>query len=136
MIPLHPLTNFEIRKYYQSKPRFNGVYSRDNLPDRIKDEAYVINLDEHSNIGTPCIDFYNSMELHSNDSVTYFDNFGAEENPKESKEFIGNKNIKPNIFRIPAYDSVLCGYFFVGFVDFIPKGKSLTDFNNLSLPNN
>ena len=47
----HPLTNFEIQKYYQNKPRFNGVYSRYNLP-KIKDGAYVINLDEYSNIGT------------------------------------------------------------------------------------
>ena len=41
----HPLTNFEIQKYYQNEPRFNGVYSRDNLPDKIKDGEYVINLD-------------------------------------------------------------------------------------------
>ena len=43
----HPPTNFEIQKYYQNKPRFNGVYSRDNL-SKIKDGAYVINLDEYS----------------------------------------------------------------------------------------
>ena len=50
-MPPHPLTNFEIQKYYQNEPRFNGVYSRDNLP-KIKDEAYIINLDEYSGIGT------------------------------------------------------------------------------------
>ena len=49
---LHPLTKFEIQKYYQNEPRFNGDYSRDNLPDKIKDGAYVINLDEYSDIGT------------------------------------------------------------------------------------
>ena len=43
LIPAHPLTNLEIETYYQNKPRFNDVYSRDNLP-RIKDGAYVINL--------------------------------------------------------------------------------------------
>ena len=48
----HPLTNFEIQKYYQRKPRFNRVYSRDNLPDKIKDGTYVINLDGYSHIGT------------------------------------------------------------------------------------
>ena len=48
MLP-HPLTNFEIEKYYQNEPRFNGVYSRDNLPE-IKDGGYVINLDEYSDI--------------------------------------------------------------------------------------
>ena len=50
----HPLTNFEIQKYYQHEPRFNGVYSRDNLP-KIKDGAYVMILDEYSDIGTPWI---------------------------------------------------------------------------------
>ena len=52
LIPLHPLTNFEIQKYYQNEPRFNGVYSRNNLPKQIKDGAYVINLDEHKDTGT------------------------------------------------------------------------------------
>ena len=52
LIPPHPLTNFEIHMYYQNKPKFNGVYSRDNLPDKIKDWAYVINLDEYPDIGT------------------------------------------------------------------------------------
>ena len=50
-MPPHPLTNFEIQKYYENEPRFNGVYSRDNLP-RIKGGTYVINLDEYSDIGT------------------------------------------------------------------------------------
>ena len=50
-MPPHPLINFEIQKYYQNQPRFNYVYSRDNLP-KIKDGAYVINLDEYSDIGT------------------------------------------------------------------------------------
>ena len=52
MIPPHPLTNFEIQKYYENKPRFNGVISRDNLPKQIKDGAYVISLDEHKDTGT------------------------------------------------------------------------------------
>ena len=51
-MPPHPLTNFEIQKYYKNGPKFNGVYSRDNLPNRIKDGAYVINLDEYCDIGT------------------------------------------------------------------------------------
>ena len=51
MMP-HPLTNFEIQKYYENEQRFNGVYSRDNLPNEIKDGAYVINLDEHKDTGT------------------------------------------------------------------------------------
>ena len=48
----HPLTNFEMQKYYENEPRFNGVYSRNNLPKKIKDGAYVINLDEHADTGT------------------------------------------------------------------------------------
>ena len=51
-MPPHPLTNFEIQKYYQNEPRFNGVYSRNNLPKKIKDGAYVINLDEYADVGT------------------------------------------------------------------------------------
>ena len=54
----HPLTNFEIQKYYQNKRRFNGVYSRDNLPNKIKDRTYVLNLKEYSDIGTHWIAFY------------------------------------------------------------------------------
>ena len=83
----HPITNFEIQKYYQNVPRFNGVYSRDNLPNKIKDGAYVINLDEYSVIGTLWI----ALFLLNN--VNYFDSFGVEHIPKEIRKFIGNKNI-------------------------------------------
>ena len=51
-MPHHPLTNFEIQKYYQNEPKFNGAYSRDNLPDKIKDETYLINLHKYSDIRT------------------------------------------------------------------------------------
>ena len=112
LMPPHPLTNFEIQKYYQNEPRFNGVYSRDNLTE-IKDGAYVINLDEYSDIGTHWVALY----VHNND-VTYFDSFGVEHIPKEIKEFINNKNIKTNISRIQAYDSIMCRFFCIGFIDF------------------
>ena len=53
LMPPHPLTNFEIQKYFKNEPRFNGVFSRNNLPKKkIKDGAYVINLDGHANVGT------------------------------------------------------------------------------------
>ena len=52
LIPPHPLANFEIQKYYQHEPRFNGVCSRDNLANEIKDSAYVINFDEYAGTGT------------------------------------------------------------------------------------
>ena len=71
-MPLHPLTNFEIQKYYQIEPRINDVYSRDNLTE-LKDAAYVINLDEYSDIGTHWV----ALCVNNND-VTYFDSFGVE----------------------------------------------------------
>ena len=52
LIPPHPLTNFELEMHYQDKPRLNGVFSRDNLPKKIKDGAYIINLDEYTDVGT------------------------------------------------------------------------------------
>ena len=58
MIPPHPLRNFEIQQNYRNEPRFNRVYSRDNLPKQIKDGAYVINLDEHKDTGTHWIAFF------------------------------------------------------------------------------
>ena len=70
-----------------------------------------------------------------NNNVTYFDSFGVEHIPKEIKTFINNKNIKTNIFRIQAYDSVMCGYFCIGFIDFMFKGKTLIEYTNLFSPN-
>ena len=70
----------------------------------------------------------------NNNDVTYFDSFGVEHIPKEIKTFINNKNIKTNIFRIQAYDSVMCGYFCIGFIDFMFKGKTLTEYTNLFSP--
>ena len=90
----HPLKIFEIQAYYQNEPIFIGVYSRDNLPDEIKDGAYVINLDEYSDIGTHWIALY-----VNNKTVTYFDSFGIEHIPKEVKKFIGNRNIISNILQ-------------------------------------
>ena len=67
--------------------------------------------------------------------VTYFDSFGEERIPKEIKTFVNNKNIKTNIFRIQAYNSIMCGYFCIGFINFMLKGKKLTEYTNLFLPN-
>ena len=70
--------------------------------------------------------------MYSNDNTeTYFDSFGVEHIPKEIKNFIGNKNIQSNIYRIQGYDSVMCGYLCIGFIDFMLEGKSLADFTNL-----
>ena len=70
--------NFQIQKCYENEARFSGVYSRDNLPQKIKDGAYIINLDEYSDIGTHWVALY-----VSNNDVTYFDSFGVEHIPKE-----------------------------------------------------
>ena len=82
----HPLTNFEIQAYSQNKPRFIGVYRRDNLPEKIKDGAYVVNLDEYSDIGTHWIALY-----INNKTVTYFDSFRIEHISKEVKKFVNRK---------------------------------------------
>ena len=125
---------------YQNEPRFNGVFSRVNLPNTIrshelgsalKNGAYVINLDEYRDIGTHWIALY-----VNNKAVTHFNSFGVEHIPKEIIKFIGNKNILTNIYRIQAYDLIMCGYFSIGFINFMFNGNSLTDYTNLFSPNN
>ena len=71
-----------------------------------------------------------------NNNVTYFDGFGVEHIPKEIKKFIDKSIVVTNIFRIQAYDSIMCGYFCIGFIDFMLAEKTLTEFTNLFLPNN
>ena len=79
---------------------------------------YIINLDEYESIGTHWIGFYVNAE-----NVTYFDSFSVEHIPKEIRKFIGNKNIINN-YRIKAYNSIMCGYFCIRFIDFMLKGTS------------
>ena len=64
-------------------------------------------------------------------NVTYFDSFGVEDIPKENKKLKGNKNIITNIYRIQAYDSIMWGYFCIGFIDFMLNGNSLIGYTNL-----
>ena len=124
-MPPHLLTNLEIQKHYQNEPKFNGVYSRHILP-QTKDTAFVINLDECKSIGTDWITLY----VNGN-NITYFGSLGVEDIPKEFKKFIGSKNIKTNIYRIQPNYSIMCGYFCIGFIDFMLKAKSLSDYTNL-----
>ena len=79
----HTLTNFEIRKYYKNKPRFNGVFWRNNLTKKIKDRAYVINLDEYTDVGTHWI----ALFCNRND-IVYFDSFDVEHIPVEIKNLL------------------------------------------------
>ena len=110
----HRFTNFEIQKYYENEPRFNRVFSRDNLPKKIKDVVYVINLDEYADTGTHWI-----VLFCKKNEIIYFDSFGVEHISEEIKEFIGNKNITANIFRVQ------------GFINFMLAGKTLINFTNL-----
>ena len=138
-LPPHPLTNFEIQEYHQNEPRFNGVFSRDNLPNNIhpkglgsavKSRAYVINLDEYLDIETHWVALY-----VNNETITYFDSFGVEHIPREIMKLIARKKIITNIYRIQAYDSIMCGYFCIGFINYMFNGKSLTNYTNLFSPN-
>ena len=115
------------KRIFNAASSFN---SRDNIP-KIKGRVYVVNLDEYSDIRTHWIALY-----VPNHDVTYIDSFGVEHIPKEIKAFIGDKNIKTDIFRIQTYDSIMCQYFCIGFIDFMLSGKTLTDFTNLSSSNN
>ena len=98
---------------------------RDNLQN-IKDGAYIINIDEYFDIGTHGIALY----VQNND-VTYFDSLWVEHISQEIRTFISNKNIKTNIFRIQAYDSIMCKYLCLGCIDFMLSGKTLIEFTNL-----
>ena len=123
------------------------MYSRNNLLYKIKKGAYVINLDEYENTGTHWIALFVKPKY-----TVYFDNFGVEHIPKEINKFINNDTtkstaepsslersaiarIKSNIFRIQAYDSIMCGYFCIEFINYMLKGKTLLDYTNLFSPN-
>ena len=97
---------------------------------KIKDGAYIINIDEYANVETHWISL-----ICNGKEIVYFDSFGVEHIPEEIKkcieEFNGNKNIRTNIFRVQANDSVMCGYFCIGVIDFMLAGKKLADYTNL-----
>ena len=132
LMPPHPLTNFEIQKYYKNEPRFDGVFSRNNLPKK-KGGAYIINLDEYPNVGTHWI----ALFCRKNE-IIYFNSFGVEYIPEQIKEFIKefpeNKSTKTNISRVQEDNSIMCGYFSIGFIDFMLAGKKSTDYTNLFSP--
>ena len=128
-----------MQNYYQNETRFNGIYSRDNLP-KIKDRAYVINLDEYSDIGTHWVALH--VEVNNND-VTCLDSFGVEHIPKQIEILI---NIFIFLYFLYFYIfiyflnmylfSIMCWYFCIEFIDFMLAGRTLTEFTNLFSPNN
>ena len=122
LTPFNPLTNFEMQEYFKNEKRFNGVYSRNNLP-KLKNGAYVTNLDHSKNTGTHWV-----VIFVKKNEVIYFDSFGVEYIPKEIMEKIehsslGNKNIKTSIFRIQDNNSVMCGYFCILFIEYMLNNK-------------
>ena len=125
----HPLTNFEIQKYYENEPRFNGVYFRNNLPEKIKEGAQVIHFDEYADIGTRWI----ALFCNKNE-IVYVNSFGVEHIPEEIKELIANKSIIANIFRAQANNSIIYGYFCIELIEFMLAGRKLTDFTGLFFP--
>ena len=106
------------------------MYSRKNFPNKIKKGACVINLDEYENTGTHWVALFVKPKY-----TVYFDSFGIEHIPKEIIKFIGNNDIKSNIFRIQAYNSIMCGYFCIEFINYMLKGKIVLDYTNLFSPN-
>ena len=64
----------------------------------------------------------------------YFDSFDIEHIPEEIKKFIGNKNIKANVYRVQTNNSIMCGYFCTGFIDFMFAGKTLINYTNTFSP--
>ena len=114
--------------YFKDVKRFNGVFSRNNLL-KLKNGAYVINVDHSENTGTHWV-----VIFAKSNEVIYFDSFGVEYIPKEITKKIGNKNIKTSIFRIQDNSSTMCGYFCILFIEYMLNNKNLTDFTNLFSP--
>ena len=130
MSPPHPLTNFEIEKYYENEPQFQGVFSRNSLPTKSKDGGYIVNLDDLGKPGTHWVAIFIQKK-----NAVYFDSFGVERLPEEIKRFLHGKNLNLNLFRIQEFDSITCGYFCLGFLDYMFAGKSLLEYTSLFSPN-
>ena len=96
---------------------------------KIKNGAYIINPVEYKSIGTHWITFYVNAE-----NVTYFYSFGIEHIPKETRKFIGNKNIITSIYKIQAYNTIMYAHFCTGFIGFMLKDKSLLKYTNIFSP--
>ena len=89
----------------------------------------MANVGTHANVGI----HYIALFCNRNETV-YFDSFGVDHVPEQIKKFIGNENIKANIFRVQATDSVMWGYFCIGCIVFMLAGKKMTDYTNLFSP--
>ena len=121
LVPLQPLSNIKITKHFSHKPRFNGIFSRNNL-SRIKDGPYVINLDDKNSKATHWV----SLFINRN-TVVYFDSFGIEYIPQEVLNKIRDKSITHNIFSIQNNDSIICRFYCIDFIAYMLAGKTLLD---------
>ena len=120
-MPPHPLTSFEIQKYYQNERVFNGSYSRDNLPKTIKDGTYVINFDEYVDVHIEVLCIAKILKLFIS-TVLQLNMF-----LKKLKNLLGIKTVQSN-------NSIMCGYFCIRFIDFMFAGKPFIDFTSLFSP--
>ena len=126
LVSLHPLSNIDITKYFNYKPRFNDNFSRNNLP-RINDGACVKNLDF-------IILNWVLLFVDKNRAV-WFDSFGTEYVPQEVLKKTNDKSITDNIFRIQDDDSVMFGSYCIAFIGYMIATKVLLDYTNLLFPN-
>ena len=129
LVPLHPLHNIKITNYFNYKPRFNGVFSRNNIP-RIKDGTYVINLDDKKNKGTHWV-----LTFIDRKKAVYFDSLGIEYIPQKVLNKIKDKSIIHNIYRIQHNNYVMWGFYCIVFIEYMLAGKTLLDCTNLFFPN-
>ena len=119
-----------MKKCYQNESKFNGAYWRKNL-SKIKDGADIINLDKYESIGTHWISLY-----VNDNNTTDFDSFGVEHIQKEILKIIANENVITDIYRIQPYNSIMYGYFCIGFIGLMLKDKSILEYTTLFSPNN
>ena len=127
--PLHPLSNNEITNCFNYALRFNGVFSRNNLP-RTKDGMYVINLDDKKSKETRWV-----FLLIDRNTAVYFDSFGIEYISQEVLNKIRGKSITDNIFRIQDNKSLMCGFYSITFIQYMFSEKTLSDYTKLFSPN-
>ena len=126
MLP-YPLTHVKIIEYYENEPRFNGVYSRDTLPKTIKKGAYVINLDKYADVGTHWIALHLKIMKLLTLIALVLSMF-----LKKLKDLLDIKTSKQTY--LEAYNSIMCGYLCIGFIDFMFANKTLIDSTSLFSP--
>ena len=129
VVSLVALSKIEIAYYFKYKPRFNDVFSRNNLP-RIKDEPYVKSLNDKNCTGTHWV----SLFIHKKVAI-YFDSFGTEYIPQELLNKIKDTSITHNTFRMQDNESIMCGFYFIAFAEYMLARKTFLDHTNLFSPN-